>query len=94
MERRNVERVIFQNFKIANIKTTKDELFDSFIFELIFSFFINIRTPRTFNNFSNRKILILQIVRILFSIFQIKNFWNSLIGQLTNFQDSFNSESY
>ena len=38
-ERRNVERLEFRNFKVANIKITKDELFDSFIIELIFSFF-------------------------------------------------------
>ena len=39
LERRNVERTIFRNFKIANIKRTKDELFDYFIFEFNFSFF-------------------------------------------------------
>ena len=38
-ERRNVERLKFRNFKVANIKITKDELFDSFIIEFIFSFF-------------------------------------------------------
>ena len=32
-ERRNVERLKFRNFKVVNIKITKDELFDSFIFE-------------------------------------------------------------
>ena len=32
-ERRNVERLKFRNFKVANIKITKDELFDSFIIE-------------------------------------------------------------
>ena len=31
-ESRNVERLKFWNFKIANIKITKDDLFDSFIF--------------------------------------------------------------
>ena len=41
LERRNVKRPIFRNFKITNIKITKNELFDSFIFEFIFSFFIN-----------------------------------------------------
>ena len=41
LERRNVERPIFRNFKIANIKITKDELFDNFIFEFNFSFFKN-----------------------------------------------------
>ena len=41
LERRNVERPIFRNFKITNIKITKDQLFVSFIFELIFPLFIN-----------------------------------------------------
>ena len=41
LERQNVERLTFRNFKIANIKITKDELFDSFIIEFIFSFFRN-----------------------------------------------------
>ena len=47
-ERRNVERPIFRNFKIANIKMTKD----SFIFELIF--FIlkkNFEHTKYFENF-------------------------------------------
>ena len=35
-ERRNVDRPIFRNFKIANIIMTKDELFDSFIFDFFF----------------------------------------------------------
>ena len=34
-------RPIHRNLKITNIKTTKDELFDSIIFEFIFSLFIN-----------------------------------------------------
>ena len=38
LERRNVERPIFRNFKIANIKITKDELFDSFILEFNLQF--------------------------------------------------------
>ena len=41
LERRNVERPIFRNFKITNIKITKDDLLDSFIFEFFFSLFIN-----------------------------------------------------
>ena len=41
LERRNVERPIFRNFKIANIKITKNELYDSFIFAFNFSFFRN-----------------------------------------------------
>ena len=36
LERRNVERPIFRNFKIANIKIMKDVLFDNFIFEFNF----------------------------------------------------------
>ena len=53
LEQRNVERPIFRNFKITNIKITKDELFDSIIFEFIFSLFINY--------FQN--LIILQIVK-------------------------------
>ena len=45
-ERRNVERPIFRNIKIANIKITRDELFDSFIFELIFLFLENFLNTR------------------------------------------------
>ena len=41
LERQNVERLIFRNFKIPNIKITKDELFYSFIFEFNFSYFTN-----------------------------------------------------
>ena len=33
LERRNIERPIFRNFKITNIEIKKDELIDSFIFE-------------------------------------------------------------
>ena len=36
LERRNLERPIFRNFKIANIKITKNELFANFIFEFDF----------------------------------------------------------
>ena len=42
LERRNLERLIFRNFNIANIKVTKDELFDNLIFEFNFVFFRNI----------------------------------------------------
>ena len=37
----NLERPIFRNFKIANIKITKDEFFDNIIFEFNFSFVRN-----------------------------------------------------
>ena len=41
LERQNIEQPIFRNFKIPNIRITKDELFDNFIFEFNFSFFRN-----------------------------------------------------
>ena len=37
-ERRNVEQLTFRNFKIVNIKITKNVLFDNFIIKFIFSF--------------------------------------------------------
>ena len=39
LEWSNVERPIFRNFKITNIKIEKDELFDYFIYEFIFYYF-------------------------------------------------------
>ena len=42
LERHNVERPVFRNFKIANIKIKKNELFDNFIFELFLHFLENI----------------------------------------------------
>ena len=39
-ERRNLERLIFRNFKNANIQITKNNLFDSFIIDF-FLFFRN-----------------------------------------------------
>ena len=41
LEQPNVERPIFRNYKIANIKITEDELFDNFIFEFDFLCFRN-----------------------------------------------------
>ena len=63
-ERRNVERLTFRNFKIANIKITRDELFDSFIVEFIFHFLEIIWILKIFNNFVNCKILIFQMGQI------------------------------
>ena len=52
LEWSNVERPIFLNFKITNIKIAKDQLFDYFIYELIFySFFLIIRALKVFDNF-------------------------------------------
>ena len=39
LEWSNVEQPIFRNFKITNIKTAKDDLFDYFILEFIFYYF-------------------------------------------------------
>ena len=50
-ERRNVEWLTFRNFKIANIKITKDELFDGFIIEFIFSFFRNYLNTQNIEKF-------------------------------------------
>ena len=41
LKQRNGERPIFRNFKIANIKITKGDLFDSFIFE--FNFLVRVK---------------------------------------------------
>ena len=35
MKQKNLERAIFRNFKIANIKITKDQLFDHLIFDFL-----------------------------------------------------------
>ena len=60
LERQNVERSIFRNFEIANIKTTKDELFDSFNFEFNFLYF---RNPS--NDFSNGRINVFLFSKLL-----------------------------
>ena len=41
LERRNVERPVFQNFEITNIKMKNFELFDHFILKLCKIFFRN-----------------------------------------------------
>ena len=71
LELRNVERPIFRNFKIANIKITKNELFDSFIYEF---------------NFSNCEILIFQMVELICFLFSncwiLQNCWLQQTSQL------------
>ena len=47
-ERRNVERPIFRNFKIENIKITKHELFHGFIFKFIVFIFYKLAGGRNF----------------------------------------------
>ena len=51
LEGRNVQRPVFQNFELANIKIKKDELFYDFIFEFLFHFLEIIWTPKIFNIF-------------------------------------------
>ena len=78
LERRNVERPIFRNFKITNIEITKDQLFDSFIFEFIFPLFINYL----------HILIIFQIVtfNVFFKFFKVLNIPNSLIFQIDQFR--------
>ena len=61
---RNVERPVFRNFGIANIKIKKDELFDNLIFELFVHFLEIIWTPKICDNFWYCKILIFQMVKL------------------------------
>ena len=60
---RNVERPVFRNFEITNIKMKKDEWFDHFIFELFFIFLETIWTPKIFNNFWYCRIFIVQMLK-------------------------------
>ena len=48
-EQRNVERTIFWNFEIPNIKRTKDELLHSFNYGFIFYFYICLNYSNTKN---------------------------------------------
>ena len=62
LERSNVERPIFRNFKISDIKITKVELFDFSIFEFIFYFYFffnstNTQNTHMINNLLNLKVL-------------------------------------
>ena len=82
LERRNVERPIFRNFEIANIKIMKDELSDNFIFEFNCSFLEIIWTPKILNNFSSCGILIFQMVELHFFIIQIVKFYKIVTSQL------------
>ena len=58
LEWSNVERPIFRNFKMSNIKITKDELLDfKFSFFFICLFFKFFRTFQIYDNFPNWKFL-------------------------------------
>ena len=72
LKRRNVERTIFWNFEIANIKITEYELFDNSVFQNFLEF---IQTPKIFNNFSSCEIRIFQMVELNFFISQIVEFY-------------------
>ena len=63
LEQLNVERSIFWNFKIANIKITEDVLFHGFIFEFMFFFFYKLAGGRNIEQ-SNIERLIFQHSKI------------------------------
>ena len=52
-ERANVERPIFRNKKIASVERYEVQLFDFFIYEIIFSFVLNYLNAPIFYNFPN-----------------------------------------
>ena len=98
-EQPHVERPIFWNFEIPNIKRTKDELFDFSNFEFLFIFILFIKIIRTqkymiihriiinlwnFNSFPNCKIL--KIFRkYYFRNFMIfEIFWIENFGNIPN----------
>ena len=63
LERPNVERLIFRDFEISNIKISKVELFDFSIFEFIFYFYDCLNFSDTQNTY-------------MIIYYQIQNFWN------------------
>ena len=63
LERPNVERPIFRDFEIANIKITKVELLDFSIFEFIFYFYDCLNDSDTQNTY-------------MIIYYQIRIFWN------------------
>ena len=63
LERPIVERSIFRDFEISNIKITKVELFDLSIFEFIFYFYDCVNYSDTRNTY-------------MIIYYQIRNFWN------------------
>ena len=69
LERSNVERPIFRNFKITNIEIAKDELFGYFIYEFIYyyNFFKLLELSKYLIIFPNHK---------FFLILAILKFWN------------------
>ena len=58
LEWSNVERLIFRNFEITNIKISNDELFDYFIYEIFFYYFFKLlEHSKYFKIFPNYTIL-------------------------------------
>ena len=82
LERRNVQQLIFRNFKIANIKVTKDELFIGF-FRIYFFIFYKWAGGRNFDRanverpiFQNFKIAnVKSYARSSYSIFYLRNYF-------------------
>ena len=65
LERRNVERPIFRNFKITSIKIAKDKLFGYFIYELfIYLFFQLLEHSKYLIIFPNYRFLNKKITNI------------------------------
>ena len=79
LEWKNLERPIFRNFKISNIKITKDELFDFYCRSYFFNFLICTNYSNTWNVF-----LKLEIFGILI-VFQIVKLSNLLILEIVKF---------
>ena len=89
LERRNVERPIFWSFKIANIKITKDEIFDNFIFEFNFSFFrnhLNFFHENFFRKFFFMKFL---LWKIFSNKFFYENFYRTIFFMKIFFEQFF-----
>ena len=74
LERQNVQRSIFWNFKIAYIKITIDELFNNFIFEFNFSFFRNHLDTKNIQYFFKLWNIDFSNDRLLFFILRVVKF--------------------
>ena len=98
LEKPNVDQLIFQNFEISNIKRTKDELFDFFIFEFIFYF-------NVFELFEHSKYMIIYKLGNLWNFksfrnckilyfFKLNNFINLMIFEIGKFSGIFQIENF
>ena len=81
MEQPNVERPVFQNFEISNIKITRDELFDFSYFRIYFSFFYLIEL------FEHSKYMIIYKIGKSSKLSKLKMFWILQIPNSCNFSN-------